>query len=109
MRRAVLDILEVLAADETERIREIVSDTLKDDPNVPPHVVQQLAADPQLTVCGPILEFSPVLMEEDLLELISSKPVQDALSAILNSDNSLDYPLSVEEMRWQLEFFKTGF
>lgn len=109
MRRAVLDILEVLAADETERIREIVSDTLKDDPNVPPHVVQQLAADPQLTVCGPILEFSPVLTEEDLLELISSKPVQDALSAILNSDNSLDYPLSVEEMRWQLEFFKTGF
>lgn len=82
MRRAVLDILEVLAADETERIREILSDTLKDDPNVPPHVVRQLAADPLLTVCGPILEFSPVLTEEDLLELISSKPVQGALSAI---------------------------
>lgn len=82
MRRAVLDILEVLAADETERIREILSDTLKDDPNVPPHVIRQLASDPQLTVCGPILEFSPVLTEEDLLELISSKPVQGALSAI---------------------------
>lgn len=82
MRRAVLDILEVLAADETERIREILSGALKDDPNVPPHVVRQLAADPQLTVCGPILEFSPVLTEEDLLELISSTPVQGALSAI---------------------------
>lgn len=82
IRRAVLDVLEVLAADETERIRELVSNTLKDASDVPQHVVKQLANDPLLTVCGPILECSPVLTDEDLLEIVASKPVQGALSAI---------------------------
>lgn len=82
MRRAVLDVLEALAADETERIRELVSNTLKDASDVPQHVVRQLANDPLLTVCGPVLENSPVLTDEDLLEIIASKPVQGALSAI---------------------------
>jgi uncharacterized protein (DUF2336 family) len=81
MRRTVLDILELLAADQTKHVRELVSDALKNAPDVPPHVIRQLATDPHLTVCGPILEFSPVLTEEDLLEIISSKPVQGALSA----------------------------
>ncbi|NKB54719.1 MAG: DUF2336 domain-containing protein [Alphaproteobacteria bacterium] len=82
MRRTVLDILEVLAADQTKQVREFVSDALKDAPDVPQQVIRQLAADPHLTVCGPILEFSPVLTEEDLLELIASQPVQGALGAI---------------------------
>ncbi len=82
MRRTVLDLLELLADDQTRHVRELVSDALKSAPDVPPHIVRQLAADPYLTVCGPVLEFSPVLTEEDLLEIISSKPVQGALGAI---------------------------
>lgn len=82
MRRAVLDVTEILAADQTKRVRELVSDAIKDLPDVPPHLVRQLATDPSLTVCGPVLEYSPVLTEEDLLEIIASTPVQGALSAI---------------------------
>ena len=74
MRRAVLDITEVLAADQTKRVRELLSDAIKDFPDVPLHVVQQLATDPYLSVCGPVLENSPVLTEEDLLEIITSAP-----------------------------------
>jgi len=82
MQQAVLDITEVLAADQTKRVRELVSDAIKGLPNVPPHLVRQLATDPYLTVCGPVLEYSPVLTEEDLLEIIESAPVQGALGAI---------------------------
>lgn len=82
MRQAVLDTTEVLAADQTKRVRELVSDAIKGLPNVPPHLVRQLATDPYLTVCGPVLEYSPVLTEEDLLEIIESSPVQGALGAI---------------------------
>ncbi len=82
LRRAVLDVLEVLAADHAKHVRELVSETLKNAPDVPPHIVRMLANDPHLTVCGPVLEFSPVLTEADLLEIISSKPVQGAFGAI---------------------------
>lgn len=82
LRRAVLDITEILATDQTNRVRELVSEAIKDLPDVPLHLVRQLANDPYLTVCGPVLEYSPVLTESDLLEIIESSPVQGALGAI---------------------------
>jgi uncharacterized protein (DUF2336 family) len=82
MRRAVLDVIEVLASDETSRVRAIVSDALKDVADVPHQLAVQLANDPVLQVCMPVLEYSPVLTNEDLVELIQSAPVQGALSAI---------------------------
>jgi uncharacterized protein (DUF2336 family) len=82
MRRAVMDVIEVLASDEAVRIRAIVADTLKDSPDVPHHLIVQLANDPQLQVSQPVLEFSPILTNEDLLALIRSAPVQGALGAI---------------------------
>lgn len=82
LRQAVLDITEILAVDQTKRVRELVSDAIKDLPDVPQHLVRQLATDPYLTVCGPVLEYSPVLTEADLLEIIESSPVRGALGAI---------------------------
>ncbi|MDD9930217.1 MAG: DUF2336 domain-containing protein [Rhodospirillaceae bacterium] len=82
IRRTVVDITEILAAYQTARVRELVSDAIKEQPDIPPHVVRQLAADPQLNVCGPILEYSPVLTDEDLLAIIATSPVQGALGAI---------------------------
>jgi uncharacterized protein (DUF2336 family) len=74
--------LEVLAEDQLVRVREILSNALKSVANAPPHVIQTLARDHVLTVCGPILEFSPVLSDSDLLEIIRSNPVQGAMNAI---------------------------
>ena len=93
MRRAVLDVIEVLASDQTSRVRAIVSDALKDIPDIPHHLAIQLANDPVLQVCVPVLEYSPVLTNEDLVALIQSAPVQGALSAI-SRRKTVDEPVS---------------
>lgn len=74
--------LEVLARDQVVTVRRILSETLKDVAEAPVEVIRQLAHDAELVVSGPVLEYSPVLTDEDLLEIISSKPVSGTLSAI---------------------------
>lgn len=93
MRRAVFDTLEVLAADQASRVRGILSDALKDVVDAPAKLILQLANDPELSVCGPILEYSPILTSEDLLALIQSAPVQGALTAI-SRRNGVAEPVS---------------
>lgn len=85
-RRAVykltVDVLAVLADDQIERVRAILSDTLKSLPNAPHDVIKKLAMDKELSVAEPVLQFSPVLNDSDLIDIIYSDPVQGALSAI---------------------------
>lgn len=75
-------VLECLARDQIPRVRRIVSETLKDVIDAPPEVIRRLARDAEVAVCLPVLEFSPVLTDEDLLEIIAEAPVSDRLSAI---------------------------
>lgn len=82
LRHAVLDIVEVLASDQTSRVRAVISEALKDVAEVPHDLILQLANDEAQPVCLPVLEFSPVLTNNDLLSLVLSAPVQGALSAI---------------------------
>lgn len=81
-RRATYDALQLLARDQITKVRQILSETLKDVANAPPEVIKILAMDSALEVCAPVLEFSPVLSDEDLLELIAATPVQGGLNAI---------------------------
>lgn len=74
--------LGILARDQMTRVRQIVSETLKDVTDAPPEVILQLAHDAELVVSAPVLEFSPVLSVDDLLEIIASKPVNGALKAV---------------------------
>jgi len=80
------EVLELLAKDQATRVRRILSETLKDIANAPPDVIGRLARDVELVVCAPVLEHSPVLTDEDLLEIITSGPVLGALSAISKRD-----------------------
>ena len=80
--QVTIQVLEVLAEDQVERVRRIIAEALKDADNVPPGLIKRLATDPALTVSGPVLQFSPLLTEEDLLEIVASRPVAGALSAI---------------------------
>ncbi len=82
VRRMTYEALEILARDQVGRVRQILSETLKDVADAPPEVIRRLARDAELIVCSPVLEFSPVLTDEDLLEIIASGPVQGALDAI---------------------------
>ncbi len=74
--------LEILARDEIVKVRKILAETLKDIAQAPPHIVRCLAEDSELEVCGPILRYSPLLDENDLLEIVLGNPAQGALAEI---------------------------
>ena len=82
VREVTHQVLEQLAHDQAVRVRRILSETLKDIAHAPPDVIKRLARDVELVVCAPVLAHSPVLSDDDLLEIISSVPVKGALSAI---------------------------
>lgn len=80
--RLTHDTLEILARDQITRVRQILSEILKDVAEAPPDVIKRLAQDSELVVAGPVLEFSPVLTDEDLLEIIETGPAAGGLGAI---------------------------
>jgi hypothetical protein len=77
-----MQTLEVLAKDTATRIRAVVAETLKDVPDAPADLVRQLARDTELAVASPVLQFSPLLTDADLLEIIRGKHPEGALSAV---------------------------
>jgi len=76
------DALMVLSRDQVTRVRQILSEALKGVADVPSDVIRQLAHDMEIVVAAPVLQFSPVLNDEDLLQIISSAHAEGALSAI---------------------------
>ena len=82
LRRQTFEALETLARDQMTRVRQILADALKDVADAPPEVIRTLAGDAEIVVSGPVLEFSPVLTDDDLLEIIRSGPAQGGLGAI---------------------------
>lgn len=82
LRRTTYEALQLLARDQVTRVRQILAEALKDVANAPPEVIRRLARDAELAVSMPVLEFSPVLTDEDLLEIIHARPASGALSAI---------------------------
>ena len=81
------EALEILTRDQVTRVRQIISETLKDVANAPPEVIRILAWDAEVVVSGPVLEFSPVLTDEDLLEIITHGTATGQLSAISRRQN----------------------
>ena len=86
IRRMTHEALVILARDEAPRVRRILSEALKDVADAPPDVIGRLARDVELVVAGPVLEYSPVLTDEDLLEIIAGDPVHGSLVAISRRD-----------------------
>lgn len=80
--RMTYEVLETLARDQATRVRAILAEALKDVAQAPPSVIQTLARDAEIAVAGPVLRSSPVLTDEDLLDIIRSDPIRGALGAI---------------------------
>ncbi|MEI6985225.1 MAG: DUF2336 domain-containing protein [Rhodospirillaceae bacterium] len=85
--RMTIDILEALARDQTTEVRRILADELQSVTRAPAHVINKLARDLELSVCGPILRNSPILSDEDLLHIIIGGAPDGALSAIAERAN----------------------
>jgi len=87
LQRLTLEALRILADDALPRVRQILAEEIKHLDNLPREVARKLARDVELTVAAPILEFSPLLDDRDLLEIITSAPIQGALAAISRRRN----------------------
>ncbi|MEX2449794.1 MAG: DUF2336 domain-containing protein [Rhodospirillales bacterium] len=88
-----LEILEILANDQLPMVRAIIADELKHSKNVPRRMVERLASDMEEIVSCPILEFSPLLSKQSLLEIVASGISGGALQAISRRKN-LDAAIS---------------
>ncbi|MEX0299633.1 MAG: DUF2336 domain-containing protein [Kordiimonas sp.] len=84
LRDKAISTLESLAQDQLPKVRAVVSDVIKSSDKVPKHIVDQLARDVEAIVCGPILQYSPLLNDDDLREIIAAGATGTALEAIAN-------------------------
>ncbi|MFV1850786.1 MAG: DUF2336 domain-containing protein [Thalassospira sp.] len=87
LRRMTYDALDKLARDQAVHVRQVISETLKDIADAPQPIIQQLARDAESVVCGPVLQYSPVLSEDDLLEIIEGTSGRGALSFVSRRRN----------------------
>ncbi len=78
----VMEIVFLLAADRAVAVRQIVAEEVKNLDNIPEKLVEQLAWDAETIVSAPVLEFSPLLSERQLTEIIRSGIDGGALEAI---------------------------
>jgi uncharacterized protein (DUF2336 family) len=83
----VVEMVETLARDSATRVRQMVAEALKDVADAPPEIIKRLARDAELAVSRPVLRFSPLLTDQDLLDIIAGGPVSGALVAIAERDN----------------------
>jgi len=77
-----IETLETLARDATARVRAILAEEIKYLDCIPHEIVMRLAQDVETVVAAPILEYSPLLSDADLIEIIACGQVQEALTAI---------------------------
>ena len=63
-------ILETLARDQSLRVRRALSDAIKFIFNAPREVAVELARDPEPKVAAPVLRHSPVLTDDDLVDIV---------------------------------------
>lgn len=87
LRDLAIAALEVLAKDQLPRVRAILAEELKRSPHAPRQIALALAHDLADIVAVPILEFSPLLSDHDLLEIIAKGAVDERLRAIARRDN----------------------
>ncbi len=82
LRSRVVAMLDTLARDETVRVRTAIADAVKTLDCAPHDLIADLARDEALPVAEPVLRFSPLLDEEDLLAIIAGGHAEGALDAI---------------------------
>ena len=82
LRETAIKVLESLAADQLPKVRAVIAEEIKSADTVPKDIVAKLARDVEEIVCGPILQYSPLLNDDDLREIIAAGVSSGALKAI---------------------------
>jgi uncharacterized protein (DUF2336 family) len=74
--------LTAMVADAALRVRINIAEAVKHLEDGPRDIVLRLAHDPAVMVCEPVIRFSPMLTQEDLVALIATGPPPSTLKAI---------------------------
>jgi uncharacterized protein (DUF2336 family) len=74
--------LTAMVADAALRVRISLAEAVKNLPDGPRDIVLRLAHDPAVMVCEPVILFSPMLTEEDLVALIATRPPPSTMMAV---------------------------
>jgi uncharacterized protein (DUF2336 family) len=82
VRELTEQVLESLAQDEFVKVRATLAEHLKHSDQVPHAVIMRLAQDIETIVAAPVLECSPMLSDQDLLEIIRISQAEGAISAV---------------------------
>jgi uncharacterized protein (DUF2336 family) len=77
-----VETLECLARDASVRVRAILAEEIKALDCIPRDIVLSLARDLSTMVAMPILQYSPLLSDADLIEVIACGQVREVLTAI---------------------------
>ena len=85
--KMVFQVAEVLAQDRLPTIRALIAQQVKSLPDAPHDLVMTLARDTEALVSVPVLEFSPLLKESDLVGLISTGINSEALAAVARREH----------------------
>ena len=71
-----------LAADAAVMVRAVIAEELQAMPDAPRELILRLAQDAAMEVAAPVIRFSPLLTEDDLLALVESPPVPETVTAV---------------------------
>ncbi len=93
-----IETLECLARDATVRVRAILAEEIKYMDCIPRDIVLHLAHDLETIVATPILQYSPLLSDADLIEIIACGQVQEVLVAVANR-KPVSEPVSAQLVR----------
>lgn len=87
MWRMGFTILETLMRDNVVKVRQILTQAFKSDPQAPREMVLGLARDREETVAAPVLRESPVLTDEDVVSIIEEGAQSWAHAAVAERES----------------------
>jgi uncharacterized protein (DUF2336 family) len=79
-------ILETLMRDSSIRVRRALADAIRHMFHVPHDIAAGLAKDPERRVAAPVLRYSPVLTDDDLVDIVEAGAADWAHQAIASRD-----------------------
>ena len=82
LRELTLATLNALSRDKATAVRAALSEAVKHLDCVPKPIVQRLARDIETIVALPVLEFSPLLDDDDILEILAAARANDVFCAV---------------------------
>lgn len=87
LRHQTWAMLTRLATDQAERVRAAIAEEVKGMADAPRTLILHLAQDPRVTVCEPVILFSPMLTPADLVALVASAPSTSTRVAVASRAN----------------------